>query len=47
MCINVKIEPDLRFHQSRTQNPLALWPAGGRQERLWGTGISVTAGFLR
>ena len=25
--------------QSRTQSPLAFWSAGGRQERLWGTGI--------
>ena len=23
--------------QSRTQSPQALWPAVGRQERLWGT----------
>ena len=25
--------------RSRTQSPQALWPAVGRQERLWGTGI--------
>ena len=27
------------FTQSRTQSPQAFWSAGGRQERLWGTGI--------
>ena len=26
-------------HNSRIQRPQALWPAVGRQERLWGTGI--------
>ena len=25
--------------KSCTQSPLAFWSAGGRQERLWGTGI--------
>ena len=33
--------------QSLTQSALAFWSAGGCQERLWGTGISVTEGFLR
>ena len=27
------------LRQSRTQSPQALWPAVGRPERLWGTGI--------
>ena len=31
--------------QSRTQSPQALWPAVGRQERLWGTGISLPQDF--
>ena len=35
------------YLQSRTQSPQALWPAVGRQERLWGTGTLITAGFLR
>ena len=34
-------------YQSRTQGPLAFWSAGGRQERLWGTGILLSQGFLR
>ena len=28
-----------QFTQSRTQSPQALWPAVGRQKRLWRTGI--------
>ena len=31
--------------QSRTQSPQALWPAVGRQERLWGTGILLPQDF--
>ena len=31
--------------QSCTQSPQALWPAGGRQERLWGTGILLPQDF--
>ena len=33
------------FNQSRTQSPQALWPAVGRQERLWGTGILLPQDF--
>ena len=31
--------------QSRTQSPLAFWSAGGRQERLWGSGILLPQEF--
>ena len=31
--------------QSRTQSPLALWSAGGRQERLQGIGILLPQDF--
>ena len=31
--------------QSRIQSPQALWPAVGRQERLWGTGILLPQDF--
>ena len=31
--------------QCRTQSPLAFWSAGGRQERLWGTGIQLPQDF--
>ena len=31
--------------QSCTQSPQALWPAVGRQERLWGTGILLPQNF--
>ena len=34
-----------RSIQSRTQRPQALWPAVGRQERLWGTGILLPQDF--
>ena len=34
-------------YQSRTKSPQDLWPEVSRQERLWGTGIFITAGFLR
>ena len=32
-------------NQSCTQNPQALWPAVGCQERLWGTGILLPQDF--
>ena len=31
--------------QSRTQSPLGFWSAGGRLERLWGTGILLPRDF--
>ena len=31
--------------KSRTQSPQALWRTVSRQERLWGTGISLHQGF--
>ena len=34
-------------YTSRNHSPQAPWPAVGGQERLWGTGILFTAGFLR
>ena len=33
------------FTQSRTQSPQALWPAVGRQEKFWGTGILLPQDF--
>ena len=35
----------LTLPQSRTKSPLALWPAVGPQERLWGTGILLPHDF--
>ena len=34
----------VRF-QSRTQSPQPLWPAVGREERLWGIGILLPQDF--
>ena len=31
--------------QSRTQSPNALWPAVGREKKLWGTGILLPQDF--
>ena len=39
-----KLKPLIKEHEdsrSRTQSPQALWPAVGRQERLWGAGILI------
>ena len=41
----MKQTKDFRQSKSRTQSPQAFWSAGGRQERLWGTGILFPQDF--
>ena len=43
--VNANKELLFTYVQSRNQGPQALYPAVGRQERLWGTGILLPQDF--